>query len=437
MTTATKKNRLSTDETTTLSAEKLIKLIAFYLPQFHPTPENDRWWGKGFTEWTNVTKAKPLFDGHYQPHLPSDLGFYDLRLPEVRYEQFKLAKEHGIHGFCYHYYWFSGERLLNKPVDDMLADPNSEMPFCLCWANENWTRKWDAADHEILIEQKYLPDDPIKFITDLAPFLSDKRYIRFNGAPIVIVYTPQDIPDPVATTKIWREYCEKIGIGKIHLCAALTHGNMEFKKYGLDSAVEFPPHNIQSCTNISKKLNFKQPFFGNTFDYKEIAETFLSRTYTDRNVFRTVFPSWDNTARTNSRAVAILGGEPNNYSAWLSQTIRNTKNDFPDEQRFVFINAWNEWAEGCHLEPDRMYGMQFLESTKKVVSNPEKTTALTETQAHIYSDTPKKFIADLKNVIRMHLGIKIGDVRNIINKNATIKKLLLPSVRKLKKYFLA
>src|SRR5213596_3306777 len=190
---------------------KSVRAIAFYLPQFHPIPENDAWWGKGFTEWSNVVKAKPLFRGHYQPHLPADLGFYDLRLPEVRAAQAVLAREYGIDGFCYYHYWFSGKRLLNRPFDEVLTSGEPDFPFCLCWANENWTRRWDGQDHQILIAQQYLPTDDLEFIKSLIPFFSDPRYIRIDGAPFFIVYQPQHFPDPQKTIDTWRAYCEQAG----------------------------------------------------------------------------------------------------------------------------------------------------------------------------------------------------------------------------------
>ncbi len=362
------------------------RLIAFYLPQFHPIPENDLWWGKGFTEWTNVTKAKPLFEGHYQPHLPSELGFYDLRLREVRHEQIALAKQYGIDGFCYHYYWFSGKRLLHRPIDDMLKDPASDMPFCISWANENWTRRWDGMENEALMVQGYRPEDHLKFIESLVPFFEDKRYIRLNGAPILLVYYPQHIPNPRRAAEIWREYCLKNGIGEIHLCAALTFGNTDYSQFDFDSGVEFPPHNLQGNI-VNEKVSFYEDFHGRLYEYANLADSLLARRYENGNVFRTVFPSWDNTARRGSRSTVILNATPEKYEYWLSQAIRLTGEDFhkilvqdlradghslaiqksaeefSGRGRFVFINAWNEWAEGCHLEPDRRYGRQFLEAT--------------------------------------------------------------------------
>ena len=342
-----------------------VRLIAFYLPQFHPTPENDKWWGKGFTEWTNTTKAQPLFAGHYQPHLPTDLGFYDLRLRAARHDQINLAKQYGIDAFCYHYYWFSGKRLLHEPIDDMLADPESEMPFCLCWANENWTRRWDAAEKEVLIAQKYRPGDDLEFIKSVIPFFEDSRYVRLDGAPVLIVYRPQHLPDSKESIRIWREYCATIGIPKLHLVCALTHGNLNYEEYGFDAGVEFPPHH-PSVSSVTHEIDYYNPFTGVVFDFKDIATLYLEREYPGSNVHRAVFPSWDNTARLGARALVTLNGTPENYEFWLKETVRRTRLDFPDEDRLVFINAWNEWAEGCHLEPDRKYGRRFLEATQRV-----------------------------------------------------------------------
>lgn len=340
-----------------------VRLIAFFLTQFHPIPENDAWWGKGFTEWTNTTKARPLFPGHYQPHLPADLGFYDLRLRRSRQEQISLAKQFGIDGFCYHYYWFSGRRVLEQPLNDMLADPDSDMPFCLCWANETWTRRWDGAEHEVLLGQQYRDGDDLRFIVELEPVLRDRRYIRHRGAPLLIVYQPQSLPDPAKTVKIWRDHCRAAGIPELHICAALTHGNWDYQQFGFDSGVEFPPHNLKTSLDI-RGIGFYRPFRGHIFDYRDIAEFYLERPRPPgQRQFRTVFPSWDNTARRKDSAVVVINGTPENYEHWLARAIAKTEAEFPEGGGLVFINAWNEWAEGCHLEPDQKYGRQFLEAT--------------------------------------------------------------------------
>lgn len=340
-----------------------IRKIAFYLPQFHPVRENDEWWGKGFTEWTNVTKATPLFKGHYQPHFPSDLGYYDLRVRETRHEQAELAKAHGIDGFCYHYYWFSGKRLLERPVDEMLADPEMDMPFCLNWANENWTRRWDAAEHEVLIAQDYRPEDDLEFIKSIEPFFRDERYIRIDGAPFLMVYRPQHMPDSRKSLQVWRDYCASIGFPKIHLACALVRDNWDYEKYGFDSGVEFPPHGIR-VPNHAPNIAFSDEYTGLCAEFSDVAEQYLAHQYgPDNNVFRCVCPSWDNTARVGARALVLLNGTPENYQTWLSRALQQTAEEFPGQERLVFINAWNEWAEGCHLEPDRAYGRQFLEAT--------------------------------------------------------------------------
>jgi len=342
-----------------------LRLVAFYLPQFHPIPENDAWWGKGFTEWTNVTRARPLYPGHYQPQLPADLGFYDLRLRETRREQNRMAREYGIDAFCYHYYWFSGKRLLQAPLDDMLADPQSDMPFCLCWANENWSRRWNGGEQDVLIEQRYAPDDPQRFIEDIAPLLRDSRYLRVDGRPFLIVYRPQLIPDIHAAVETWRTYCRNTGIGEIHLCAALTFNNLDYAQFGFDSGVEFPPHNrdLLGVRYVTRQVGWFKPFQGGAMLMHELARAYLACDFSGRNIFRGVFPSWDNTARRRDTALLFLNGTPANYEFWLDQAIRDTRAQHPGGDRLVFINAWNEWAEGCHLEPDDRYRHGFLEAT--------------------------------------------------------------------------
>jgi len=410
------------------------RLIAFYLPQFHPTPENDLWWGKGFTEWTNVTKAEPLFEGHLQPHLPTDFGFYDLRVREIRRDQIRVAKQYGIDGFCYHYYWFSGKRILNLPLDDMLSDAESDMPFCLCWANENWTRRWDAADHEILIAQKYLPNDDLDFIKSLVPFFQDKRYIRVDGKLYLIVYRPQHLPNARKTVGVWRDYCRSIGLGELHLCAALTHGNEDYAKFGFDSGVEFPPHNLK-IANINDQVEFYETFIGSIMQYASIARSYLDRVYDNARVFKAVFPSWDNTARTKERALIVLNGTPENYEYWLACTIDQVRQtDKADE--LVFINAWNEWAEGCHLEPDRWFGHRFLQATLNAKTGVRRFATFPHSSAPHYTRIPSitidahlTFREAISSTVKYYMQLKVSGLKIAVNQRPWLRFLLLPFVR--------
>lgn len=405
---------------------KNTKLIAFYLPQFHTIPENNEWWGMGFTEWTNVTKAKSLFDGHYQPHLPTDMGFYDLRVRETRREQSVLAQKYGIDGFCYHYYWFSGKRLLHEPLDDNLIDKENKMPFCLCWANENWTRRWDASEHLTLIEQKYLPDDDINFIKSIIKFITDSRYIKVNNAPLIIIYRPQKLPNPNKTIRVWKEYCRSIGIGEIHVCAALTHGNEDYHTYGFDSGVEFPPHNL-NIKNINSKINTNTPFSGNIYNYSEVAKYYLEKKYAHERVFKTVFPSWDNTARTNNRALVVINGTPKNYESWLSSTI-DLKNQ-AEHEKIVFINAWNEWAEGCHLEPDRRHGRLFLEATlnAKIGRRRFKTNEYPDENILLQEEAFfSLFLLDFRNLLFKHSHRLLNPIKNKIKANMLLYSIAAP-----------
>ena len=402
----------------------MTRLIAFYLPQYHPIPENDKWWGKGFTEWTNVSKAQALFPGHYQPHLPADLGFYDLRVDAVRREQERLAREAGIGGFCYHYYWFSGKRLLEHPLDAKLADPGSDLSFCLCWANENWTRRWDAADHEVLIEQLHREGDDAAFAESLLPYLRDARYIKVDDKPLVLVYRPQALPDAARSTRIWREVWRAAGIGEVHLAAALTHGSREVATFGFDSGVEFPPHNID-IDNSNTQLGFFGNFKGSVFQFTELARSFLQRSYGETRVFRTVFPSWDNTARTGERAVLMLNGTPENYEYWLGATLDRQHARGSEDP--VFINAWNEWAEGCHLEPDRLHGHGFLEATRRVLAGERRFKDFPHTELPAAEQQAARgFWRDLGGVFSYHLWLRFGNLKLAINRHPRLRKALLP-----------
>lgn len=345
-----------------------VRLIAFYLPQYHPIPENDLWWGKGFTEWTNVTKAQPLFEGHYQPHLPADLGFYDLRVPEVREQQAALARQYGIYGFCYYYYWFAGKRLLHRPLDEVLRTKKPDFPFCICWANENWTRRWDGHDNEILRAQDCSNDEQNQaFAKHIVPILLDERYIRVNGAPLLIIYRADLFPNLLKTAEQWRDIFRKNGVGEVHLCFALTFG---FDKHPhdvhFDSAVQFPPNNFPARAIQPSEVGANN-FSGKIVDYEDIAIKGVNSQFHQDRVFRTVMTSWDNTARRGNSAYIFLNSTPEIYEFWLRGVIEKTNQTFSGDERLVFINAWNEWAEGAHLEPDRKYGRAYLEATKKAL----------------------------------------------------------------------
>jgi len=354
-----------------------IKPIAIYLPQFHPIPENDEWWGKGFTEWTNVTKARPRFKGHYQPHLPSDLGFYDLRLEESRLAQESLAKEYGIYGFCYYHYWFNGKKMLQEPIERKLKNSKEDFPFMLCWANENWTRAWDGQDKEVLMLQDYNDDDDIKHMTYLCDtFFNDPRYIRHEGKPVFIVYRPKLFKNLNKTLETWRSIAKEKGIGELHLGYMQSFDYFEDPQIlGFDFAVEFQPK-FDIILNSENKLIKKILKIRNKFkskkkiseedkiiDFKKFTENQIKKEF-KTNVSPSLTPMWDNSARRKTNAYIFKNSTPAIYGNWLSHIIKN----YPwnkNSEKFLFINAWNEWAEGNHLEPCQKWGMKYLEATKK------------------------------------------------------------------------
>lgn len=354
-----------------------LRAIAFVLPQYHPIPENDTWWGKGFTEWTNVTKATPLYKGHYQPHLPTDLGFYDLRLPLARQAQADIAKEHGIFGFCYYHYWFNGKRLLHEPLDGMLQQKELNMPFMFCWANENWTRRWDGKESEILIKQDYSFEDDKKHMRWLCEqVFSDKRYIRIDDRPVFMVYRHNLFPDIKKTVELWRdiavnEYNYK---GLYLLITESFRDETNPKEIGFDATAEFSPHRVikNKLKTSSKKSLFdklaKNKKNNHPIDFRDFklgVMQAIDREIPKYKFYRSVTPAWDNTARRNKKGTIAKGSSPELYQHWL-KTVAEKFEPYSKDENLIFINAMNEWAEGNHLEPCVKYGKAYLEATKKV-----------------------------------------------------------------------
>lgn len=346
-----------------------VRAVAFYLPQFHPFPENDAWWGKGFTEWTNVGKARPLFDGHYQPHCPIHLGYYDLRLPEIMVEQARIARQYGIGGFAYHYYWFAGKTLMESPLRAMLANPAVDMPFFLSWANENWTRRWDGRDDDILIKQTHSAEDSRAMIRHIADYLRDPRYIRVNGRPVFSVYRPRSIPDLAATVAVWRAEARALGLGDLYLIGIQRDLHEDHRPDGFDANLEFVPHGLpQSDLSASYDLRGRS-FHGKIYDYNHAARLALDQADDGLTRYRSVMLGWDNSARSPERGTIHVDFRIETYRDWLAQLCARARTDAwrgPDE-RMVFINAWNEWAEGTHLEPDQRHGFAYLDATRRAL----------------------------------------------------------------------
>lgn len=350
-------------------------LVAFYLPQFHPIEQNDAWWGKGFTEWRNVTRALPQFEGHMQPRLPADLGFYDLRNPQIMREQATLAQEYGIGAFCFYYYWFSGTTLLESPLRQWLADDSIDMPFCLCWANENWARRWDGRSEDILIGQQHSAEDDLAFIAHVADYLRDRRALKVDGKPMLLVYRPHLLPDARATAQRWRQWCRENQIGEIHLAYVQGFERPDPREIDFDAAVEFPPNMSNPRSLTAEQYLINPEFQGDVRDWRELASEIGARALPDYPLYPGVNPGWDNEARRSGRGRVYLHASPRGYRDWLSRTIHQRLAPAAPSQRLVFINAWNEWAEGAVLEPDLRLGHAYLEATRQALYYPAAPTA--------------------------------------------------------------
>jgi hypothetical protein len=362
------------------------RAIAFYLPQYHPVAANDAFWGKGFTEWTNVTKAKPLFRGHHQPFLPSDLGFYDLRVPEVREQQAQLAKEAGIEGFCYWHYWFgNGERVLEKIFRDVVATGSPDFPFCLGWANESWTGKWHGLENEIIFEQKYPGiTDYTEHFSCLLPAFHDKRYMRVDGKPIFIIYRPDSLPSCVDFCALWNTLALDNGLPGFHFISNGYQGAEWCSLNGISgwayNRLSVAIENLMAQqsigkSNLTQRLQSKlakklladldplPPYPPPTIKHATYAD-YVQKTIhegLELNEYPVVYPNWDSSPRLEKRAYILLESSADLFNSLLVATVQKLQ-DRPEQQRLLFIKSWNEWAEGNTLEPSRFHGRSYLDA---------------------------------------------------------------------------
>jgi lipopolysaccharide biosynthesis protein len=353
------------------AGDSKLRVVAFYLPQFHAIPENDAAWGKGFTEWTNVCKAVPQYVGHYQPRLPGELGFYNLTDPRVLQRQVDLATAAGVHAFCFHYYWFSGKKLLERPLDIFMGLNLGDFKFCINWANENWTKRWDGLDDEVIIKQENQPNDAELFFQDILPILRHPNYIQIEpGVPLLLIYRPENIPNPKAFAEKLRQGAQAAGFRGLHIVMCQTFRKKDPLPYQFDAACEFPPHEL----SLAKKENLiflNNQFKGNVYDATNIVGKLKTKIASEKiayPVFRCAFPDWDNSARKFGAGHIMHGMSPSVFQDWLFLISQNTYQDSAGRP-WIFINAWNEWGEGACLEPDRELGFRNLNAVARVVDS--------------------------------------------------------------------
>ena len=343
------------------------RAIAFYLPQFHPIPENDLWWGKGFTEWTNTAKARPMFRGHYQPHVPADLGFYDLRVPETRVQQAEMAASYGIEGFCYYHYWFAGRRILERPFNEVVASSSPDFPFCLCWANQTWSGIWHGVPNRTLIEQTYPGEaDHRSHFAALRPAFCDPRYIRVDGKPFFVIYQPLKLPDIDETLRLWRSLAAEAGLPGLHIAGYSIDPCEDLLSLGYDAMIRGPDFKEHVWRNdwrnpvarVRQKIDYKlgKPHM---HEYANLVADQIAA-LDGGKTYQSVAHAWDNTPRSGRRGVAYANPDPELFRKLLGAAVADIAGR-PADQRLVFLKSWNEWAEGNHLEPDLRYGTAYLQ----------------------------------------------------------------------------
>lgn len=354
------------------SLKQDIHVAAYYLTQYHPNPQNDQWWGRGTTEWNNVNQALPQFAGHYQPRRPGELGYYDLRLEENMRRQIELARNYGVDIFCFYYYWFDGEQLLERPLNMFLKNKDMDISFCYCWANENWTKRFSGTDTGVLLSITHTEENYKKFIQAVIPDMEDERYYRIDGKPVLSIYRPSLIPNAEAVLSYWRKEAKKeLGVD-IYLIAVQERDiAVNWSAAGFDAETEFQPKQVQhQCREITKAMKpVRRDFSGHIYDYEDMVRNkrYILSGNRKKKVYPAVMPMWDNTARRNFRGTVFHGSTPELYKSWLADSIQNLRQRKDLDDRLLFVNAWNEWGEGAYLEPDYYFGYAYLQATREAL----------------------------------------------------------------------
>ncbi len=381
------------DETIGKGRKPLAKVLAYYLPQFHPIAENDAFWGKGFTEWRNVGRWLPRFEGHIQPRVPLDLGYYDLEFGETYRRQTEMARNAGVHAFCFYYYWFNRKRVLEKPIERMLADPSLDFPFVLMWANENWTRTWDGMESDVLLKQDYAPEDDEALVEDLARHMKDPRYMRVDGRPLFLIYRPGAVPEGKTRFETWREiFRTQHGLDPL-LMQAQSFGQHDPRPFGLDGAIEFPPHKIGE-TMKDKRHEVKmldRNFNGLVYRYDDAVEIASREPDPAFPLIRCAFPSWDNESRRPGRGHAFWDHSPAKFEKWMRANIAFARRNRILREPIVAVNAWNEWAEAAYLEPDTHAGFAYLNALARAVYGQDRKAAATRPKVLIVGHDGYRF----------------------------------------------
>lgn len=354
------------------------RVIAFYLPQFHPIPENDQWWGKGFTEWTNVGKALPLFKGHYQPRVPADLGYYDLRVAETRDAQAEMAKSAGVEGFAYWHYWWAGKRLIERPFNEVLKSQKPDYPFCLAWANETWSGIWLGTPNKILMEQTYPGKEDYEnhFYSVLEAF-QDSRYITVDGKPLFLLYRPENVPNAKAFIDQWNELALKNGLKGIHFVGVCgperVQAVLDLGFDAVNTVTTFDARNkIEGRVKHILRMKLAEKVGGvllNKYKYSDIIDNFLSGNEGQDTVYPSILPQWDNSPRSGRRSVIFTDSTPELFKKHINDTLAVIK-DKKDEHKIIFLKSWNEWAEGNYVEPDLKFGHGYLDALKQAIIKP-------------------------------------------------------------------